>query len=317
MSTSGVYTFSVSRDDIVREALLNLKKIDGIDPIDDTIMSDCTRKLNLLCKQWMGRADFAPGLKVWTRKHGHLFLHSTTGRYSVGPSSTGWTENYVTTVTTADMATNDTTMPVASLSGMTVGDHVAVALDTGDLYWDTIASFGALTVNLTTGVPSPSAGGSVVFSYTTTAQQPLFIESAVLRDYENSDTPLDVMQSRDYDFLPDKVNTTNIGDPGAIYYENQLGDSYLYTDVAGSNDVSKHIAITFMQAVQDFVNSTDTPYYPQEWYRALCWGLTKECCPMFNAAWTPAMDGLQKESLLIAQGKDPEIETRYFQPGSE
>jgi hypothetical protein len=317
MATSGVYSFYVTRDDIVREALLNINKIDGIDPIESVIMNDCVRKLNLLIKQWMGKTDFAPGLKVWTRKRAHLFLHSTTGQYTLGPSAVGWADSYVQTYTTASLAANATVVPLTSISGMNVGDHIGIELDSGDLYWTAIASFGALTANLTVGVPSTSAAGNIVFTYTTTPQQPLMIETATLRDDQYNDTPLNIMQSRDYDFLPNKVSPSNYGDPTAVYFENQLGYSYIYTDVAGSNDVSKHIALTFMQPVQDFVNSTDAPYYPQEWYRPLCWGLSRECAPMFNAQWTPVHEENYKDALAIAREKDPEVETRYFQPGQD
>lgn len=317
MSTSGTYSFYVTRDDIVREALLNLKKIDGIDPIEAVIMNDCVRKLNLLCKQWMGTADFAPGLKVWTRRRGHLFLHSTQYQYTLGPTSVGWATSYSNTTTTAAVAAATTALPVSSISGVAVGDRVGVELDTGDLFWTTVSSLGSLTINLTDGAPSSSSSGNVVFTYTDTPQQPLLIEAAVLRDIRGSDTPLKIMLQKEYDFLPNKTSQNNYGDPTAIYYENQLGYSYLYTDVAGAQDVTKHIVLTFMEPVQDFVNSTDIPYYPQEWYRALCWGLAKECAPMFNSDWTPLMEDLFKTSLAISQKKDPENSAMFFNPGED
>ena len=317
MTTSGTYSFSVTRDDIVREALLNIKKIDGIDPIDSVVMNDCTRKLNLLIKQWMGRTDFAPGLKVWTRKRGHLFLTTTSGQYTLGPTATGWGLNVVQTATTAVTAALGTALSVSSITGINVNDKIGVELTTGDLFWTSVSTLGVLTINLTTGVPSSSASGAVVFVYTTTPQQPLNIETALLRDANKTDIPLKIMQSKDYDLLSNKVDPTNINDPTAIYYENQLGSSQLYLDVAGCPDVTKHIVLTFMEPVQDIVNNTDAPYYPQEWYRPLCWGLAKECASMFNAQWSPLMESLFADSLMIARQKDPEVETAYFQPGND
>ena len=315
MTTSGTYSFFVTRDDIVREALVNAQAIDGVDPIDPILMSDMVRKLNLLCKQWMGKADFAPGLKVWTRKRGHLFLRAFTGQYSVGPTSVGWAASYVQTAAAAASPAGATGLVLNSTTGINVGDHIAVELDTGDLFWSTVTLIASPVAYLSSALPSSSALNQVVFAYTSTPQQPLLIETALLRDNQQSDTPLNIMQSRDYDFLPNKVSPNNYGDPTAIYYENQLGTSNLYTDVSGSADVSKHVVLTYMEPVQDFVNGTDVPYYPQEWYRPLCWGLTKEACPMLNATWTPAMAENYRDSLSIAQKKDPEVETRYYQPG--
>jgi hypothetical protein len=317
MATSGSYSFSVTRDDIVREALLNIKKIDGIDPIDPTIMKDCVRKLNLLVKQWMGRADFAPGLKVWTRKHGHLFLHAFTGQYPVGPTYIGWADSYSQTATAAAVGAGATTLLVTSGVGLLAGQYIGIALDTGDLFWTTIASVLGTTVTLALPMPSSSQPNNIVFTYTTIPQAPLLVETASLRDSNANDTPLNIMQSRDYDFLPNKVSPNNYGDPTGIYVEDQLGHVNIYTDVSGSNDVSKHIAITFMEPVQDIINPTDEPYYPQEWFRPLCWGLSRECAPMFNAKWGPLHEENYKDSLAIARQKGPEIETRYYQPGND
>jgi hypothetical protein len=315
MATSGVYGFYVTRDDIVREALLNLKKIDGIDPIEPTLMADCVRKLNLLVKQWQGRADFAPGLKVWTRKTGHLFLNTTPGAYMLSHTTTGWAYDPLQTTTTAPLAAAATGVQVSSITGMTIGDKVGVQLDTGALFWTTIASFGTLTINLSSGLPSSSATGNVVFTYTSTPQFPLVIESATLRDVNYADTPLNIMQRRDYDFLPNKADPTNVGDPTAILYETNLGYGNLVVDVGACTDTSKRIVLTFMESVQDIVNNTDVPYYPQEWYRPLCWALAKECAPMLNAKWGPECESNYTDSLGIAKHKDPEVETRYFQCG--
>jgi hypothetical protein len=315
MTTSGSYSFFVTRDDIVREALLNNKKIDGYDPIDPVIMVDMVRKLNLICKQWMGKTDFAPGLKVWTRKRGHLFLRAFTGQYAVGPTAVGWASSYVQTTTTAAAPAGAGALVLASTTGVTVGANIGVELDTGDLFWSTVSLINAGVAYLNTNLPSSSAANQVVYSYTATPQQPLSIEAAVLRDINLNDNPLSILQSRDYDWLPSKMAPTNVSDPGAVYYENQLGSSYVYVDVAGCADMTKHIVLTYMEPVQDFVNSTDLPYYPQEWYRPLCWALTKESGPMFNATWTPVMSENFTASLAIAQKKDAEIETRYFQSG--
>ena len=51
MSTSGTYTFTVTRDDIIREAMLNIGKLDAYGSIDPQETTDCARKLNMMCKQ--------------------------------------------------------------------------------------------------------------------------------------------------------------------------------------------------------------------------------------------------------------------------
>jgi hypothetical protein len=317
MATSNSYTFSVSRDDIIRDALQNLRKLDEIEGPTPQETLDCSRKLNMMVKQWQGKADFAPGLKTWTRKHGHLFLSSSTGQYSIGPGATGWTNSYVTTKTTAGVATNGTVIPVASVTGISIGDKFALQLSNGSLYWGVVLNVVSLNVTLTAGIPSAANTGAVVFDYTTAAQQPVAIESAFLRDIYNQDVPLRIMQQGEYDLLPSKTDITSASDPTAIYYEFLLVNSTLYTDVAAAQDVTKHICITYMEASQDFVNPLDTPYFPQEWYLPLCLGLSKLMAPSYGAMWTPVLEDNFKMALAIAQRKEPEVVNMWFQPGED
>ena len=103
----------------------------------------------------------------------------------------------------------------------------------------------------------------------------------------------------------------------AIYYEFNLTNGVLRTDVGASQDVTKYIIATYLEAVQDFNNPLDTPYYPQEWYLALCWGLSKQAAPMYNAPWTPLMESNWASAVTIAMKKDPEIRMDYFQCNEE
>ncbi len=316
MTTSGVYSLSVSRDDIIRQAMLNVGKLDPYETPTAQQTTDFSLVLNMMVKQWQGKADFAPGLKMWTRKHGHLFLSGTTGQYTVGPGATGWTLSYKSTTTTGTVAAAGTSIPLTSVTGVTVGDNIGIELDSGTLYWTTISSFSTLNAIIPApGLPSQSSSGSVVFTYTNAATQPIVLETATLRDIYNEDTPLRIMNVQDYDFLPSKTDPLNISDPTAIYYEFQLGNSILYTDIAAAQDVTKHICLTYQEAIQDFVNPLDTPYFPQEWFLPLCWGLSELIAPQLNAMFTPAMEKILINSLTIAKNKDPETCSLFFNPG--
>jgi len=125
------------------------------------------------------------------------------------------------------------------------------------------------------------------------------------------------MTVQDYDYLPSKVAPLNIGDPTAIYYEFQLGNSYLYTDIAAAQDVSKHLVLTYLESVQDVLQASDNFEYPQEWFLPLSLGLGKQIAPMFNASWTALMQDNYVEALSIARRKDPERSSMFFQPGAE
>lgn len=317
MTTSGVFSFTCNRDQIIRDAMLNIGALDEIENPTSSETSDCAFKLNMLIKQWMGKADFAPGLKVWTRRRAALFLNNAGYKYSVGPTATGWAETYVRPMTTAAANAAATAIVVSAATGIAAGYNIAVQLSTGALQWTTVLSVVGLTVNLNAALTSPVNSGAQIYAYQATAQQPLRIEAAVLRDNTNSDTPLGLMVQAQYDSLPNKTDPTNNGDPSSIYYEFQRGNSLLFTDVGAAQDVTKYIVATYLEPVQDMTTAADEFEYPQEWFLALSWGLAEQICPMFSATWTQLMAKNAGNALRIAQNKDAERVMDYFQPGAD
>lgn len=318
MSTSGSYNYSTSRDSIIRMAMLFLGKLGENESPTASENSDCSDVLNMMTKQWMGKQDFAPGLKVWTRRHSDLFLSASTGQYSLGPSGDHWTSTSYQRQLTAASPSSDTTLTVDSITNATSGDYIGVVLDDGSLFWTTINGAPAGSViTITTGLPSAASSGAYVFNYTTKAQRPLFLETCVLRTIDNADTPVTFMTVQDYDYLPTKSATTFTGDPTSVYYETQLTNGVLYTDIGASSDVTKRLHITYMESIQDFDNANDEPEYPQQWYLALVWGLAKQIAPMFNAPWTQEMQGNFEAAMAMAKEEDHEISTMFFQPGND
>jgi hypothetical protein len=327
MTTSGVYTLTVQRDDIIRQAMLNIGKLgEGESPSPQETI-DMALKLNMMVKQWMGKADFAPGLKTWTRKRGFLFLHNNTGQYTVGPDATGWTNSFTRLVTTLASAAGTNTVTVApGTTGIVIGDNIGIQINrgggNGDIQWTTVSNYNSGTGVITLGANLAAAVsiGAVAYDFTTVAQNPLTIEAAVLRDSSNSneDTPLRIFVStQDYDILPSKVDLNNISDPTSIYYEWHLSSSQLFTDVAAAQDVTRYIVLTYLEEIQVFVNPTDNPEYPAEWFDPLCWGLSKRSAPMFNMPWTSLMQDNYTESLSIARHKEPENSSLFFQSGDD
>ena len=312
MATSGVFGFTVNRDQIVRMALVNIGKLDEIEGPTPQQTTDMVMWLNMLTKQWMGKTDFAPGLKVFTRRHGHLMLSSLTGQYILGNNVVGWTNNLVQTMTTLTVSSG-TSVSVVSSNGMLIGDNFGIDMDSGYVFWTKVANIAGNVITTTTPIPSIASSGASVYDYKTTAQAPLTIETATLRDSTGNDVPLKMMNYEEYDILPSKVAQNYISDPSAIYYEQQLNNGILYTDVAGSADGSKHICLTWLEPTQDFVNPLDNPEYTQEWYLPLALGLSKLAAPMIDCPWTPLHESNYQTALSIAQQKDPQRTTLYFQ----
>ena len=336
MATSGTYSFSVTRDDIIREAMLNIGKLDVYGSIDPVETADCARKLNMMVKTWMGTMDFAPGLKMWTRQRGDLFLSQTQYRYALGPTGDNFAGG-VTAIAGANFGTDQLSVAAAaaatniytgvgSTSNFTANDYAVIQLDSGDIFSTTISSVnsGSGYVTIATGLPSAASSGNYIWNYTTKAQRPLDIVTAILRDDTNNDSPLNVMTLQTYEALPNKTASDNLSDPTAIYYEAQIGtagpgssNGNLYIDCGGAQDVTKQIHIVYLRPVQDFNNPLDNPEYPQEWYLALCWGLSKQVAPMFNAPWGQVQESLLQEALAHARESNSERTEIYFIPNAE
>jgi len=331
LNLSGTWNFTVSRDDIIREAMLNIGKVGEGTVITAGETADCARKLNMLVKQWMGKQDFAPGLKMWTRQRADLFLSSTQYVYELGPTGDNWvqanangTPGYVQTNLTANLITNEVSVLVAEVSGIAPGYFLVIQLDSGDIYSTTVQTSmttsgpGILTIPLP-GMPSGASMGNYVWCYPVKAQRPLEIlptnATVILRDINANDTPMTIMTLQDYENLPTKTMPQYQTDPSAVYYESQLNNGYLFIDCSGAQDVTKHLHIVSLRPVMDINNPLDVPEYPQQWFRALCWGLSKEIAPMFNAVWTKEMDDNRRDSLAMAQEADAETTSMYFQPG--
>ncbi len=320
MTTSGTVTFSVNRDQIINDACFDAGVLGVGENLSDDDLQFCVRRLNMMVKQWQGTQDFAPGLKMWSRKRGNLFLSGTTGQYNLGPGGSGWASSFTSTTLSAAAAAGASTITVASASSIATGDNIGIVLTSGTIQWTTVngAPVGT-TVTLTAVLTGAAASGNSVYNYATTLQgrQPLQILTAVLRDSQSNDTPLVVYNLQDYENLPSKTNTQNTADPTAIYYEFQLTNGVLYTDSPAAADVTKYIHTVYLSPIEDFNASTDTPDYPQQWYLPLVTGLAVNIAPAFQLPVTQDLKDNFARSLAIAQHTPVDTSSVFFQKGND
>jgi hypothetical protein len=312
VASSGSVDFSVNRDEIIKAALRAARIIGKDQTPDSTHITTGAEALNMIVKQWQGKADFAPGLKVWSRKVAYLFLQQGEHQYDLGPSGDHWTGTYYSTTTDAAEATSQTVISVTSTTNMTASDNIGIVLDDGTIHWSTISSISAGdTVTIATGLASAAASGNRVFWYTSKARRPLEILTAVLRDTSNIDSPMYPFSLEAFEGLQDK---TADGTPQYYHYEAMLTNGRISLDVE-PDDVTKVVRVVFLGALEDFDAVADTPDYPQEWYRALKFQLAMDLWGEYKEGDPPGWLKLQRdESLSIAQNTNPETSDVYFQP---
>lgn len=317
MTTSGTVTYATSRTKIIALAMKSIGALPGNGTPSANEAVDVGDFLNMQLKNWMARADFAPGLKLWKRRRGDLYFEEDTNSFSLGPSGGHWTETSYSRTLTAASPASDTTLTVSAITNASSGDYIGIELDSGDIHWTTIngAPSGS-TITITAGIPTgeSAASGNYVFNYTTKAARPDNLEAVVLRDTAGSDEPIRFMTMQEYMVLEDKASTTARGDPSAVYYEPQLTNGVLYLDVAGVSDVTKKLHVVWLEPIEDMTAAADELDMPQIWYLPVVLGLAKLIAPMFGAVWTSEMETNYVAALLGARSAYPETETRYFEP---
>lgn len=314
MPSSGSVDFSINRDEIIRHAMLEatILGVDQVPNSDD--ISDCSFRLNLIVKQLQGRADFGANLKVFARKTAYLFLQQGQSVYSVGPSGDHWTASYSTTTLGAAKSASATALTLAAAVGANA-DFIGIVLDDGSIGWSTISAGGG-TTSLT--LPANSLGaassGARVFTYTTKGRRPLSLLTGVLRDTNTRDTIVAVNKTRqDYEALPSK---TADGTLSWLAYEATLTNGTIYTDCEPS-DVTRVVRVVFLGSPEDFDAITDTPDYPQEWFRPLVKLLAVDISPMYGKLVSQDLKDAATGAIAVAQNTDPETTDVFFEPGRE
>lgn len=339
-TTSGTFAFSVARDDIIRQGMLNLGLLEPSEVPTAQEIVDCARVLNMIVKQLAGQLDRAPGFKMWQRTRGALFLSYLKYLYNLG-SPTG--DNFAGGVTglaypalynqsqlKSSLTAGGTVLSLGSLGSpiaVNINDYIGVqymnAAGNTDIFWSTVSAINQVTGTATMANPLPAgtaaAASNYVWNYTKKAQRPMAILTAVLRDINQADTPLNDLDLEQYEALPTKTMATNVADPTAFYYEarmiNNLG--HFYIDCGGAQDVTKHIHVVFLREAMDFNNPGDAPEFPQEWFWHLSWMTSLGICGMFDADWTPDRQLAFTLATSNAREGNPQTTAAYFQPEGE
>ena len=338
---SGTFAFSVARDDIIRQSMLNLALLEQSEIPTAQEVVDCARVLNMIVKQLAGQLDRAPGFKMWQRQRGDLFLSYTKFVYNLGsPGGDAWAGGVTglpypqntynqdqLTVALAAGVTTWTVGPFPSPLAVNINDYVGVqyvnAAGNTDIWWTTITGIntGAGTITVAASLPAGASAGasSYVWNYTTKAQRPMLLASCLLRDITGADTPMNFLTVEQYEALPTKTQASNVQDPTAIYYEAQMQGNLgnLYIDCSGAQDITKHLHMVYLREAMDFNNPGDAPEYPQEWFWHLAWSLSLGICGMFDADWTDDRKSAYILATTQAREGNPQVTAAYFQPDGE
>lgn len=298
--------FSINRNEIINLAaeIAGVKGIGRVLSYED--LDRFSNLLNLIVKQWMGKSDFAPGLKIWTRKRAYLFPQLNDSQYTLGVDGDHATDSYTQTTLSAAEASGQTVLSVTSITGMTVGQYIGIRMTTGTFHWSTISTSGAGTVTIAAALSADASSGATVYFYTSKILYPLEMISIRRKDTDSNETPLSTMSLMDYEEGLLKKNDS--GTPTRYLYERGTTDGTLFLDYLVS-DTTEVYLLTYLRPIADFDASTDTPDYPMEWYKPLVGQLAMDIATTMGRPVTEEMKLFRDESLAIARNVDAEQNT--------
>lgn len=283
MSTSGSRNFTVSRAEIIEEAVANIGALDPGNTLSAEEASRASLRLNLMIKGWMVR-----GANLWRREEVILLLQPNQKSYTFGVDNFARASEFVETTLLTAFSGGATSAYVSSASGIGVSDFVGIKLDDGTIWWPPA---GAVTVNTGTGLleffsaaPSAASVGNAVYSYQYHGQTPSIgtnrghddsnptkIAFAYRRDSQGTDTTVRIVSREEYSALSRKSSS---GPVTEICHDRQLMGKVL---VWPTNDDSvDQLVLVVDRVIEDFDSVANTPDFPVEWLNALMWGLSAE-----------------------------------------
>lgn len=334
MTTSGSYSFSVTRNDIIRRAYVLIKAFDRQATISSQAMIDGVQFLNAMIEMWRKQ-----GVHVWKLEEIVLFPQANQRRYQVSLSSPdhiawggGSYGNYYQTTLTQAANANATVLNVAAVSGLRVGDaaaslqngdQVGVLLANGQISWGTISGVGTSTVTMSPGLTGNALAGATVWNYHSATPcavpRPVGIGRGMgsVRRHDFTgliDTPVGPALARlDYDNLPNKDS------PGGAftqaYYDLQLSAGYV--SLWQVPQTVQHLCkLTAQIPIQDFINATDTPDLPNEWILPLVYNLAVVMAPEFSVPpqKLSTLQEMAAQYLANVATEDREGESVFMQP---
>jgi len=295
MATSGTYTYSLTLNQVVSEALELIQAVGDGETLSGDHVDRGTKSLNGLLKEWQTQ-----GIHLWTNTEGSLFLEVGKAEYDFRLSTTRAVNTYFETTTAAATTALATSFTVASAANLVVGDPIGIIQSDKSMFWTTISTISGVTVTVPSpGITLATTSGSIVRNYRVTESLIPIARVMDVRRKEGSDyeIPINFESRKDYFNLPNKSQN---GTPIQAYYSRQdvagetSGIMYLWNAPDSSVPV---INFSYERKIQIMVNATDTLDIPDYAHDALIYNLARKLIPKFGCSRDQA-------ALVIGEAKE-------------
>lgn len=277
MSTSGSYNFTLNKTQIISRALQMINVYQFSDTIESDDYNFASDTLNMMIKLWE-----AEGLKLWKRRQATLFPQANQYVYQIGnvSGSDNTTNTYVGTKVTSAIASSVNIIPVASVVGLSIGMNIGLELDNNSRQWGAITNIVSNNITVSFNTTDTSASNNTVVAYSTLINRPLNIIRATTMDLKNNNNEVPMMKISYDDYYNLPLKSTIPGRSTNFCYEKLLNNSLSYSGTLSlfpnPQQSSVIMNFTYLDSIQDMLNTTDNIDFPQEWLYPLVFNLAVE-----------------------------------------
>jgi len=309
MATSGSVDYTVTRDEIITEALELLGVLEPGTTADANDVTSAARTLNMMIKAWQ-----IDGVDVFSIKRAFMFLEKEKTDYSLGPSGDNYTYDYTKQSVDGAVTIGSNTVVLDSATDFVDGDNVGVYQTDGTMLWTTATKAGN-TLTLATTTTAAVDDGATVYFYTTKEDSPEGLVECSLRNDSENDRPIDLMSRKEWSELSNKGYD---GSVTQVFYQERVAAPNLFVWPQSSD--SRDLLVFWVKRVrEDFDAAADNPDFPQRWYFPLAYNLAVAIGPKFGSPATNKNFTEVKEQAVVwyekAQDYDSQAEaTVQFQP---
>ncbi len=306
MTTTGISNFSVTRDQVIQAALRTLQELGAGETASAEDYTNCNQALNIMIKSWQKK-----GAALWVYDEIEIPMVSGITTYPIGPTA-GYLHTDGFTITDGGTGGTDGTYALSITD--TIGTSAAgtFKVEGGTITTITITTAGSGYTAPTFDWSGASITGTDIECRVVglTNVRPLRVMNAFIRDSNELDTVLTPIALQEYTILGDKASS---GIPNQFFFQPTLGNANL-TVYNVPSDNTRTIHLWVHRPLYDMVSSGDTFDFPQEWFRALKWGLADELALEYGASPDIIQIVAQKAAIYLEECFDWSVEeaSMYF-----
>lgn len=294
MPTSGVYTLTFDRNEILKHAYALINIVPYNETLQDKYITYGQALLNLLLASWK-----IEQIQLWNRRTATLFLEDGKESYAIGPTGDRCVSSYEQTTTSVAAVSGATSITVTDATDIAISDVIGVHQDDGTVHWTTVTNKVGNVLTLNAPLTNDVEAINIVITYDPDdiIQRPVHILTAMYKTLtDNTEILLSDKGWEEYYTLPTRQQS---GAPNQYHYSPTLenGTILVWPQPDNNNYV---LSLTYKEPIEYFTTSSQTPDLPDEWYLALIFGLAELLC-FPNGRYTEMKEGIGNKANMLKE----------------